>query len=52
MGVRGDNTPEIAEFLGYLDCKKLYPDFEAITFEACCREILEGKAATPYENRW
>lgn len=33
MGVRGDNTLEYAEFLGYVDGTKLYPDFQRITLE-------------------
>ncbi|KXH52975.1 isoflavone reductase [Colletotrichum nymphaeae SA-01] len=33
MGVRGDNTLEYAEFLGYVDGTKLYPDFQPITLE-------------------
>ncbi|KAH8652985.1 hypothetical protein BGZ61DRAFT_374385 [Ilyonectria robusta] len=52
MGIRGENTPEFAHFLGYLDGKNLYPDFEGISLETCCREILEGKAAGVYLNRW
>lgn len=27
-GVRGDNSPEAAKYLGYLDCKDLYPDIK------------------------
>lgn len=30
---RGDNTPENAKYLGYLDGKELYPDFEYTTVE-------------------
>lgn len=25
-GIRGDNSPEAAKYLGYLDFKDLYPD--------------------------
>lgn len=49
-GVRGDNTPEMAEYLGYLDGKALYPDFTFITFEAYLKEVLEGKAKGIYEE--
>lgn len=28
MSVRGDSTPEVADYLGYLDVYKLYPDLE------------------------
>ncbi|KAL1629224.1 hypothetical protein SLS56_005447 [Neofusicoccum ribis] len=31
-GVRGDNTPYVAEYLGYLNAKYLYPDFKGLSF--------------------
>jgi len=42
-GVRGDNNPEYAKYLGYLDGKELYPDFEFTTFDQYLDELLEGK---------
>ncbi|KIX07470.1 uncharacterized protein Z518_02123 [Rhinocladiella mackenziei CBS 650.93] len=42
--IRGDNTPECAQYLGYLDCKDLYPDFEFYPFEQYLRDALDGKA--------
>ena len=42
--IRGDNTPEYAQYLGYLDCKDLYPDFEIHAFEDFIHEALDGKA--------
>lgn len=50
MGVRGDNTPEYARYLGYLDGKELYPDFEPISFETYCQELLDGKGTGPYQR--
>lgn len=50
MGVRGDNTPEYARYLGYLDGKELYPDFEPISFEIYCQELLDGKGTGPYQR--
>jgi hypothetical protein len=47
-GIRGDNTPEYARYLGYLDGKELYPDFEFTPFESYVGELLEGKAERPY----
>lgn len=47
-GVRGDNTPEYAEYLGYLSAQALYPDFQPRTFEAFTKELLEGKVEKPY----
>ncbi|KAF4628277.1 hypothetical protein G7Y89_g9876 [Cudoniella acicularis] len=32
-GIRGDNTPDRAKYLGYLDDKELYPDISALKFE-------------------
>lgn len=47
-GIRGDNTPEHARYLGYLDFKKLYPDMTYITFEEYVKELLDGKATRVY----
>lgn len=47
-GIRGDNTPEYAEYLGYLNGKELYPDFEFTSFDAFVNEMLEGKAQKVY----
>lgn len=44
-GVRGDNTPEKARFLGYLDAKELYPDLKWRTLEAVAREVVTGELA-------
>ncbi|KAI1652957.1 isoflavone reductase family protein [Daldinia decipiens] len=41
-GLRGDNTPEIASYLGYLDFKELYPDVKGKTVRARIQEILNG----------
>ncbi|KAJ7286388.1 hypothetical protein C8J57DRAFT_1287529, partial [Mycena rebaudengoi] len=46
--VRGDNTPEYAAYLGYLDAKDLYPDFSPRSFRQFVGELLEGKAVKPY----
>lgn len=42
-GVRGDNTPQRARYLGYLDATELYPDIRVKQIEDYAREILEGK---------
>lgn len=42
-GVRGDNTPQRARYLGYLDATELYPDIQVKQIEDYAREILEGK---------
>jgi uncharacterized protein YbjT (DUF2867 family) len=41
-GIRGDNTPEYAKYLGYLDAKKLYPDLETKKFEEFVKGLVDG----------
>jgi hypothetical protein len=50
--LRGDNTPEIAKYLGYLDATELYPDFKPIKFEEFFEGLLEGKGERPYSGRY
>lgn len=50
-GIRGDNTPEYAKFLGYLNAQELYPDFKPRTFEAFVQELLSGKADKVYGSK-
>lgn len=49
--LRGDNTPESAEYLGYLSGKELYPDVETIKFERYVAEVLAGNGKATYANR-
>lgn len=49
-GVRGDNTPEYAKYLGYLTSKELYPDMQFTSFESYFDEALAGTAKTVYEE--
>ncbi|KAI1410361.1 NAD(P)-binding protein [Hypoxylon sp. FL1857] len=42
-GLRGDNTPESAAYLGYLDFKGLYPGIQGKTMRTVFQEALEGK---------
>ncbi|KAJ7174384.1 isoflavone reductase family protein [Mycena filopes] len=48
--VRGDNTPEYAKYLGYLDTKELYPEFRPRRFVEFARELLDGKAEKMYPD--
>ncbi|KAL1896437.1 hypothetical protein Cpir12675_002841 [Ceratocystis pirilliformis] len=48
LGIRGDNTPEKAKYLGYLDAKELYPEIEAIPLESYIKDMLDGKLKAPY----
>ncbi|QGA16736.1 hypothetical protein EYB26_004404 [Talaromyces marneffei] len=50
-GIRGDNVPEYAKYLGYLDAKDLYPDFKSIAFEEYVQELLSGVATGVYTDR-
>ncbi|KAI9929393.1 hypothetical protein ASPWEDRAFT_111376 [Aspergillus wentii DTO 134E9] len=49
-GIRGDNTPEYADYLGYLSGKDLYPDFEYATLRDYVVDALEGKAKGVYQK--
>ncbi|KAI0888538.1 NAD(P)-binding protein [Annulohypoxylon maeteangense] len=42
-GLRGDNTPEYAKYLGYLDFKELYPGVTGKTLRTIIAEVLDGK---------
>lgn len=41
--VRCDNTLENAKYLGYLNARELYPDFEPLSFKDFVKEVLDGK---------
>ena len=43
-GVRGDNTPENAQYLGYLLVDDLYPGVKGRSLESYVQEVLDGKA--------
>ncbi|KAL3298134.1 Isoflavone reductase-like protein P3 [Colletotrichum asianum] len=48
--IRGDNTPEYAKYLGYLNTKDLYPDITFIPFQEYVQEVLDGKGKSVYEK--
>ncbi|KAK1855478.1 isoflavone reductase family protein [Colletotrichum chrysophilum] len=48
--IRGDNTPEYAKYLGYLNTKDLYPDIGFISFQDYVQEVLDGKGKSVYEK--
>lgn len=50
-GIRGDNVPEYATYLGYLNAKELYPNLKGISFEDFVKELLDGKGNLPYKNK-
>ena len=47
-GVRGDNNPDYARYLGYISSKELYPDFEPTDFRSFLESVVEGKARNVY----
>lgn len=49
-GIRGDNTPEYAKYLGYVTSKELYPDFQFMSFEEFVEGAVEGKAHVVYRE--
>ncbi|CAG8417245.1 unnamed protein product [Penicillium salamii] len=49
--IRGDNTPENAAYLGYLNGKELYPELEFTTLKEYVIEALEGKGKGVYRGR-
>ena len=51
-GIRGDNAPDYAKYLGYLDAKELYPDVQCKSIREFTKEVFEGtESATPYQGR-
>ncbi|KAM6517834.1 hypothetical protein FSOLCH5_006603 [Fusarium solani] len=48
--IRGDNTPDYARYLGYLDGKELYPDFTYVKFEDYVKAALEGEVKGVYQG--
>ncbi|KAF4454814.1 isoflavone reductase P3 [Fusarium albosuccineum] len=49
--LRGDNLPESASYLGYLDGKELYPDFKFVSYSEYAKELVAGKAKGVYMDR-
>lgn len=50
-GIRGDNNPDYAQYLGYIDGKELYPGFKGKTLGKYFEEVLDGKAEGVYGKR-
>lgn len=48
--IRGDNTPEYAKYLGYVDAGELYPDFKPIAWKEYLQDLLAGKTEMPYPD--
>ncbi len=52
QGIRADNTPEFARYLGYLDGKKLYPDLELTTLESFFQDVVDGRVPPIYQEKF
>lgn len=50
IGICGDNTPEYAKYLGYLDGKELYPDVGVVGLKKFITDMLEGQVRTIYSG--
>lgn len=50
--IRADNTRENGIYLGYLDARKLYPDFKPISFEETFKDALDHKLKKVYADRF
>ncbi|KAL8383193.1 hypothetical protein RB595_006787 [Gaeumannomyces hyphopodioides] len=46
--IRGDGTPELADYLGYLDIFKLYPDLKKRTLRDFYQGVLDGTHKGPF----
>jgi hypothetical protein len=51
LGIRGDNSPERAKYLGYLIGKDLYPDLQGESLEQFINDTLAGKIERLYARR-
>ncbi|KAH8704636.1 hypothetical protein GQ44DRAFT_716493 [Phaeosphaeriaceae sp. PMI808] len=51
LGIRGDNTPEHAKYLGYLDARELYPEFKPTPLASYIEGRLSGAIQNTYEGR-
>ncbi|KAK0392852.1 hypothetical protein NLU13_2346 [Sarocladium strictum] len=51
-GIRGDNEPGRARYLGYLDARELYPDLKTKSVDEFVKELVEGsRTATVYARK-
>ncbi|KAJ5134878.1 hypothetical protein N7448_000099 [Penicillium atrosanguineum] len=50
-GIRGDNNPEYAKYLGYHLTTELYPDFKPTDFKEYLESVIRGTAKGVYQDR-
>jgi uncharacterized protein YbjT (DUF2867 family) len=49
--IRGDNTPERANELGYLTSKELWPKMEFVKYEDFLKDVVDGRAEPVYDDQ-
>lgn len=49
-GIKGENTPEYAKYLGYVTSKELYPDMKFTKLDEYLKDVVDGKARGVYEQ--
>ncbi|KAH9890175.1 NAD(P)-binding protein [Xylariomycetidae sp. FL2044] len=49
-GIRGDNQPKSAEYLGYLDFKTLYPGVEGRPLRSVIQDVLDKKPGSSWDG--
>lgn len=50
-GIRGDNNPEYARYLGYHLTTELYPEFKSSDFREYLESVIRGTAKGVYQDR-
>jgi hypothetical protein len=50
-GIRGDNNPEYAKYLGYHTTQDLYPEFKPTDFREYLEQVIRGAAKGVYTDR-
>ncbi|KAH7385409.1 hypothetical protein DE146DRAFT_204456 [Phaeosphaeria sp. MPI-PUGE-AT-0046c] len=51
LGIRGDNVPKRAKYLGYMDARELYPDIKITPLASYIEGRLSGTVRNIYEGR-
>ena len=50
-GIRGDNNPDYAKYLGYHTTQDLFPDFQPTDFREYLEQVIRGSAKGVYTDR-
>jgi hypothetical protein len=52
LNIREDNTPEHAKYLGYLDARELYPDFQPVKYTDYVNDVVKGTTVKVFQGRF